>query len=212
MKSKIDSENRLHTSQIEYESYKRERVLPKLENINVALIEHQMYFSSYLHVILNRGRLHDDDEAERLNLDGLILENKNKILFYLPRELRLLLNKLRVIVSVSWKDPALLNSTLNSYDGVNAKEVCESVQKIYIDYIECFYELIEEYMKISTEEKKYHDILIRYNFDESVNYKPNNIIDKIAIAYILFHEYHGSEDFSKLEVEIQEYANMSENN
>lgn len=212
IQNKIDSENRLHTSQLEYESYKRERVLPKLENINEALIEHQMYYTSYLNAILNRSRLRDDFENRRVELDGLIIENKDKILFYLPKELRLLLNRLRVIVSVSWNDPIIVNNIFRSYNAINIKEVCESCQKICINYIECLYELIEEYIRINSEEKNYQAILRRYNFDENVNYQPKNVLDEIAIVYILLHEYHEDEDISKLNLKIEEYVRMKENN
>lgn len=212
MQNRIDAENRLHSSQLEYESYKRERVLPKLESINEAIIEHQMQYATYINAILNKGILRGDFESRRVVLDGVIIENKDKILFYLPKELRSILNRLRVIVSVSWKEPITLNNTFKSYAGINAVEVCEACQSIYINHVECFFELVEEYIKISSNEKKYKVILEKHGFDGNANYYPKNIFEEIALTYILLHEFKGGEDFVELDRKIEDYVRRKSSN
>lgn len=199
IQSKIEGEGRIQSSQLEYETYKRDRVLPRLEAINEILMEHSMYYATYGFDITNKNSLRDDFEKARLELDGRMIENKDKVLIYLPSELRLILNKLRVIISVSWKEPKLLNNILKEYDlPVNIVNSCLDV---YRNYIECFYELVEEYLRITNEKKDYINILNKFGFDENAKYITKNFNEKVAVNYILLHEYKDSNDYLELDKE-----------
>jgi len=206
IRNKIEVEGRIQSSQLEYESYKRDRVLSKLEAINEILIEHNMQYASYGQAIVNKYPLKSDIEKNRLELDGRMIENKDKILIYLPRELRLILNRLRVILSVSWKEPMVLNNILREFDfPVN---IVNSCLDIYKNHLECFYELVEEYLRITNEKKDYSVILKRYGFNEEANYIPKDFNQKVAECYILLHEYKDSEDYTKLDNEFNEIKKL----
>lgn len=199
IQSKIEGEGRIQSSQLEYETYKRDKVLPRLEAINEILMEHNMHYASYGYDIANKLSLRDNFEKTRLELDGRMIENKDKVLIYLPRELRLILNRLRVIISVSWKEPKLLNNILKEYDfPVN---IVNSCLEIYRNHIECFYELVEEYLRITNEKKDYLNILKRFGFDEEAKYITKNFNEKVAVSYILLHEYKDSSDYLEIDKE-----------
>lgn len=197
VQNELDSNSRLHTSHLEFEAYKRDRVLPYLENINEVLTEHNMHYNNYGQYIISKGRLQEGFETKRLELDGKFIQNKDKIAIYLPNEFRLLLNRIRVIISVSWKDPVILNGSLTHFD--TPIKIIDKSLEIYRNYLGCFHEMVEEYIKITDETKDYAEILSKHGFNEKAEYISQNLTDRVAMAYIMLHEYMDAEEFQSID-------------
>ncbi|AXH99840.1 hypothetical protein DV702_08890 [Sporosarcina sp. PTS2304] len=205
VQNELDSNSRLHTSHLEFEVYKKDRVLPHLENINKILIEHNMHYNNYGQYIVNKTMLRKEFETKRLKLDSEFIENKDKIAIYIPSEFRLLLNRIRVIISVSWKDPIILNGNLAHFD-TPIKFIDKSLE-IYRKYVECFYEMVAEYIKITDETKDYAKILSNHGFNEKAEYISKKLTDRVAMAYILLHEYMDTEEFKSIDQEFEKTPN-----
>jgi hypothetical protein len=191
--SKLENENKLYSSKLELETIKMNNVLPVLEEINSLIMEHRLLYNSYTHSIVNKGGFPKDREQRRLEIDGKMIELKDKISIYLPVELRTLLNRCRVIMSVSWKEPIVLNRTLHSLD-IKPIFVLEKVNEIYSDYNECFYEMVSEYITVGSRNTDYSIILAKFNLQPNGEHCKNEPLYRVAKAYILYHEYTDSNE------------------
>ena len=211
IQNELDYQAKLNESKLEYETYKKDKVLPKIEKISEIIIQHKMQYNTYINCIMNRGGLPNNFEQQRLELDTNMIESKDKILFYLPKELRDFLNKSRVLISVSWSSPINLSNTFRTFNGIYTKDVCNACSDIYSKRINCFYDLIEEYLKVTYQEKNYLKILNEHGFNEYGDYIEKNVIDEIAMKYIMLHEYYGTNDFVGIDDRISSFVNNNQN-
>ncbi|PEI56595.1 hypothetical protein [Priestia aryabhattai] len=200
--AKISFNDKIHTTRLEMETVKLNRVLPILEELNKHIVKHKMIYSTYINSILNKGTFRKDFEKERLEIDGNVINLINQVAIYLPKEMRTILNSIRVVISVSWKEPNTLHNIINQ-DGLKHTDVGRKTLAIYNSYTECFYEMVNTYCEIQSKETSYSDILLKYNFDENGIYSENDILTRYVKAYILLHEYTSSKDYDNLMEEIK---------
>ncbi len=187
--------------QAEFEKIKLERVLPLLEGINAALSEHEMMFNTYINLIVNKGGLPNDFEAERVELDGKIIEHLSAISIYLPNEFRALAYQLRKLISCSWHQPLVIYRILHSFGGV--LKVTLAAQDLHTDLTNCFYAMCSQYIGLTEKTVPYLELLKKYNLDHNACTTKLDPVNQLAYKFILFHEYYGSSEKSEVQTKVE---------
>lgn len=200
--AKINFDDKIHTTKLEMETVKLNKVLPLLEELNKNIVNHKIMYYTYVNWILNNGRLRKGYEDERVKIDGEVIELVNQVAIYLPREMRALLYSIRAVISVSWKEPNVLHNIIIQ-DNLDIKDVGARTVDLYNSYTECFYEMVGEYCKIKNNEQVYSDILQKYNLDEKGKLVANDLMSRFVKAYILHHEFTSTEEYMELADEIK---------
>ncbi|MBG9716495.1 hypothetical protein [Bacillus cereus] len=200
--AKINFDDRIHTTKLEMETVKLNKVLPILEELNKNIVKHKIMYNTYVNWILNKGRLRKGYEDERVEIDGKVIDLINQVAIYLPREMRTILYSMRTIISVSWKEPEVLHNIIIQ-DGLELKDVGRKAIDLYNLYTECFYEMVSVYCRIKNEEVVYSDILQKHNFDEKGRLIASDFMSRFVKAYILLHEFTPSEEYTELMDELK---------
>lgn len=93
----------------------KNRIVPEVENISSILLEYRILNNTrYLKIISKDDDIYDL-EQKRVELDKKILFSINAIQIYFGKETRFYLNKIRNIISISFKNPKTTNKAINSY-------------------------------------------------------------------------------------------------
>ena len=101
----LDIQKNLILKQAEFEMLKLNRILPELERLNSNFYNHWLMFNTYVSYIVNKAVLPEGFESKRLELDKQMVDSITQLSIYLPSDFRLLINKLRLLASNSWKPP-----------------------------------------------------------------------------------------------------------
>ncbi|ACQ92686.1 hypothetical protein Tola_1059 [Tolumonas auensis DSM 9187] len=104
----LDTQKNLILKQTEFEILKLNRILPALEKLNSNFYNHWLMFNTYVSYIVNKAGLPDDFEKNRLELDRQMVDCITQLSIYLPSEFRILINKIRLLASNSWKPPHIV--------------------------------------------------------------------------------------------------------
>ena len=189
----------------EFEKEKLNRVIPKLQDINNAFLNHQMMFRTYSDAIKNKNGIPKCLEKSRLEQDEIIIEAISNIAIYLPSEFRILLYRIRTIISCSWHDPLVINRVLR--DIGNAIEVPSIAMSSYYDLSDCFYSMCSKYIGTSNSKKSYKDILYDHGFDKNAVIRKKDPKRNLAWKFILLHEHYGSNQILEAQDKLEKLYN-----
>lgn len=187
LQSKIDQESKIQSSVLEFEKYKKDIVLPVLQDMaNILEKKHsslQEYcsflFSDYKHSkkpsnLVNGMELFA--EIEEINrkskelFEAFIIQ-KRKVSIYLPKELRTLLLQFHILME---KDLFSINDLKSFYDmEFREKSLLttgNNIIKIYLKYLDCYYAIVEKYIEITYKEKDYLLIFKEHDLNENAEF------------------------------------------
>lgn len=157
----LDAQTKAVSTNYEFVATKLQRALPLLEDISLEFANYIMMFNSYLLCVSNNGIFDKKHESERLDIDSRLIEKIYKVSIYLPKELRVLLNQMRKIVSCSWKDSQIVSNIIRE-SKFNKNEVTNLASDVLIKYNNCFYDLVKLFCSITKDKETYSDILTYY--------------------------------------------------
>lgn len=195
----LQLERELLYKEIEFEKIKLERVLPELEKINKLMYQHRITFNTHLFWIINKCGETKDIEAERVEMDGQLIEAITKISIYIPQEMRALLITYRKIVSCSWGDPNVLYNIFSETGQI--EEVLSGAHDIYDDITSAFYEMTKNFLGLLKFDTDYKEIIkasqlkIESNLIYSLRKQPTHLV---ALKWLILHEYYGSHEKIKV--------------
>ena len=189
--SALNVQKEISRQKIEFEKVKLERVLPLLEEINGIINEHRMMHSNFVSAIRKKGGIPNDFEDKRLELDIKFVKALPAIAIYLPKELRALLYQLRSIVSCCfWNEPLKIYYLLLEEGTINSvSDVCSHKNNLYSDLRDCFYDMCNKYLGLSTADESYEEILFRHNFSENIEPTNLNPAKMFFWRFLLIPEY-----------------------
>jgi hypothetical protein len=196
IQSALDNQAMIMSKQLELHAVKLGRVLPMLEEINLEISNHLMMYHNYTNAVVNKGSIGKDFEKMRYDIDSKIIDNIYRIGIYLPKEIKNILNRIRMIVSRSWKDPIVIREVLFSVFKSKDKitEVAKAAMEIYNKYLDCFQEMVESYCSVGSKSKvDCAEIMKKYGFDSDGDYIHSDVITRFAEAIFLLHEYKTNE-------------------
>lgn len=198
LRNLLEMQKEIVIKQAEFEQIKLERTLPLLENINSAINEHAMMFSTYTNAIINKGMYPDKLEELRLEQDKKITNAISSISIYLPSEFRILLRQIRKVISCSWhKDSVATHRALTEDNHVSIKDILAETTQLYHDLIDCFYSMCSKYIGASDHAQSYENILSEHNLDNNAITTRKDPISQLALKYLLLYEYYGSNEIAE---------------
>jgi hypothetical protein len=198
LRNLLETQKEIVIKQAEFEQIKLERVLPLLENINSALNQHAMMFSTYTSAIINKSMYPNELEKLRLKQDKKITNAISSISIYLPSEFRILLHRIRKVISCSWhNDPVRTHRALTEDNHLSIKDVLAETTQLYNDLIDCFYSMCSKYIGASDHVQSYEDILSEHNLDNNAITTRKDPISQLALKYLLLHEYYNSNEIEE---------------
>lgn len=192
-KSIMDMQATVFSKKLEIESIKLNRALPSLEKINLLISNHRMMFNTYICACVNNSGFLKEREKERFDIDREIIEEIYKISIYLPEEMRIILNRIRRMISCSWKDPKVIFEAIRKsifYNDEVSKRGCE----LYTKHHECFYEMVYKYCSMENRNMDYSKILEKYNISLEYDIRKEELLDAFINFYLLFPEYSTREE------------------
>jgi hypothetical protein len=195
--------------QTEFETVKLERVLPLLEEINGTILKHNMMFRTYTSAIVNKSGYPDNMEALRLEQDEKIIKAISSISIYIPSEFRILLYKIRRVISCSWDDSLRMYRVLREIG--NTEEVPFAAQALYSDLVNCYYEMCNNYIGIGDKAQNYSDILSNHNLNSDVVTTKTDPINQLAWKFILLPEYYGDNNIIEAQYNLEEFYKIKYN-
>lgn len=198
----LDKESELQSNVLEFEKYKKDVVIPLLQDLaNVVekkaeiIREYSVFLIAdyrYLQTPDNTayGRLIENklEDFSKRNTDLLqeFLDKQRKVNIYLPKEIRKLLLTFQVIMERSFLGYLELqiayDITLNEETHI---KYARSVVEIYLKYMDCYYSAVEKYIEITHKEKNYKVIFENYDIDENGDYNYLGDIEYRCAADIL---------------------------
>ena len=164
--------------EVEFEKAKTERSLPILEQINHVTYYHKLIHNEYLTAIKYKSPSIEKREQERVELDKRFINNMTSINIYIPYDFRILLNRIRLIISSSFFTPKYVFYTL--YECGNFSDVLSSADELYLEIINCFYDMSNKYIGITDHNISYKDILYRHNLDNHAETIKDDEINQLA--------------------------------
>lgn len=203
----LDIQKNLILKQAEFEMLKLNRILPELERLNSNFYNHWLMFNTYVSYIVNKAVLPEGFESKRLELDKQMVDSITQLSIYLPSDFRLLINKLRLLASNSWKPPLSIYSYLS--DLGYPYDIPMLAQDIYVDLIECFYEFSNKFIGIGNNDVTYSEIMVKHNLDEKFDSTKTDPLNLMAWQYIMFHESYDSRMRAAVDNAVKEhYKNL----
>lgn len=174
LQSEIDEKNKVQSSIIEFEKYKKDLVLPNLERIATIFGKKHVHIKNYVNVLEknfntnSRYGVYDNSEftrliEEKIELFNDFLELKNKVNIYLPKEFRTLLLQFHVTLEQDlfriedFEEMAKVSLQQN-----DIREISRNSIKVFLVLLDCYYEMIANYIKFPAREKEYSTILLKY--------------------------------------------------
>lgn len=230
LQSQLEIESKIKSSELEFDKYKKDIVLPVLQNIVNILEEDINTIQKYSNYITQDNKLKrkenkttTDDfnilELEKNYEEIVAQREKNvsklrdeilKISIFLPKEMRDILLVFRVSMETS-----LLTSEKLLYFINLEKKMDEQTSLIignyniviYRNLLNCFYRLIEGYIKIDYKEEDYSKILKKYGLNNIGEYeiKSNNSFERISAVEILAVTRRNKEEQNQLVNKINEF-------
>lgn len=202
-KAIFDAQDKYLTSKLELESVKLGRVFDHLEQINLLYTNYLINFNSFMNSVVNNNRLRENSENLRLEVDTQIIDHIHKVAIYIPEELRIILNQMRVIISNSWQDPQVLYRVHGSI-GVNGKLVAETAIQILSSYHKVYLDMVRNYCSVKSEKFDYSGLLAKYGFNDRGEFQNTEILARYVKGCILFHEYTDSSKMIELQNSLEE--------
>ncbi|HHF0488950.1 TPA: hypothetical protein ACPHTX_004344 [Vibrio antiquarius] len=196
--------------QAEFEKVKLERVLPLFEAVNSAISEHKMVFSTYMHYVVNRCGSSERLEEERLKCDEKMIAAISSLSIYLPDDFRIVVYRLRTVVSCYTRDPQTTANTLRSFGA--GKTIPPLAQDLYKDLTDCFHSMCAKYLGISDEDKSYSDLLSKYSLDSEAKTTKIDPENALAYKFLLLHEYYGSGEQVDAQLAVEQLYNKNAEN
>lgn len=188
LQSKIDQENNIQSSVLEFDKYKKDLVLPILQNIANILERNHTCMQDYCTFIANDYFIKEDKvklnniNKYRENLLEELKNNLRSISIYLPKEIKIILLSFHVsiekcLLSTKYIKPIEEKETDSSFEAV-VVDINRNIMKIYLLYLQCFYALVEKYIEITPEKKDYLLIFKEHSLNENGELISN---DEVAI-------------------------------
>lgn len=175
-----------------FQRVKLERVLPLLEEINSAIIEHNLMFNDYIRAIANNISYPIEMEEMRLEQDKKIVSSISKISIYIPPEFRILLYQIRKVISCSWCDTEIMYRVIESCG--SSAEIVDATQILYVELIDCYYSMCQEYISHPPNKKDFIEILKLHRLDQDSVTTRSEPPNQLAWKFVLLPDYHGSND------------------
>lgn len=207
LKSFLETQKELAIKKAEFERIKLDKCLPLLEKINGAIAQHSMMFYSYSKAITNQWGYSENLEELRLEQDRIISTAISDISIYLPSEFRMLLYKIRKVISCSWHpDPVQQHRALREVCSASeVMKVMSSEAVLYQDLCDCFYAMCNKYIGASDYEKSYSKILDAHFLDKKADTKRRDPVSQLALKHFLLHEYYGSAETEAAWLRLEKY-------
>lgn len=203
----LNQQTEIMSRKLELEIVKLNKVIPILEDINVIITTHKSMFQSYMHSVINNGKVRENFENQRFELDKELFNKISKVSIYLPKEMRIILYEIRKIVSCSWLDTSTMYHIIRTLK-LDRKEVAEKTLDIYGAYTSCFYDMFSIYCSLDNRKKDYKEVMIENGLDENGKFISEDLVYKFVETHFLFHEYISSNEMLEIQSQIESSNNL----
>lgn len=201
----LELSNDLIIKKFEFDTYKKQIVLPELQKISTYIDEYKMLINSYDNSILNNIPNCTSYEKNRLSLDENLIESKGKIKIYLPNEFSNLLDRIRVIFSNSFQRSEILNKEFLDL-GYNLKTPLDARYELLDRYFTSFIEMVRIYLSMENKnEKEYIEILFKNSLSKTAKIEK---FETLTMEYVykrmMLSEYYQPSEIVNIQFHIEE--------
>lgn len=196
----LELSNDLIIKRFEFDTYKKQIVLPELQKVSAYIDEYRMLINSHDRLILYKNSDCTDLEKSRLSLDEKFIESKSNIKIYLPNDFSNLLDRIRVIISNSLQNPKNLYYEFHDL-GYYPSTPLDARYEMLDRYFTTFIDMVRIYLSMeNNNEKEYKQILLKntLSVDAKIQ-KFDTLTMEYAYKRLILHEYYPSDELVNIQ-------------